>query len=154
MYDRSGKACTGSMQLRQLKSRITNIQEWQETGKIEGNGKRMSFEGNGTFLSPVIAHPPVGVLLGGLIGGPIISEDGLSSAAATQQDDIHNLPSHWKDTKHDPSGTAFAHLEVDAAIAATRPLLPEDVARGQIKFVIGEITGAAILETEMAKLDA
>ena len=31
MYGRSGKACTGSMQLRQLKSLITNIQQWQET---------------------------------------------------------------------------------------------------------------------------
>ena len=114
----------------------------------------MSFEGGGSVLSPVLAHLPVGVLLDGLIDGRTISEDGLFSAAATQPDDIQNLPSHWKDTKHEPSGTAFAHLEVDAAIAAARPLLPEDVIRRPIEFLIGENTGAAILETEMAKLDA
>ena len=125
MYDCSGKACTNSMQLKQLKSLKTNIQQWQETEKIDGDEKRMSFEGDGSVLSLVLAHPPVGVLYGGLIGGRMISEDGLSSAVATKPDDIHNLPSHWKDTKHEPSGTAFAHLVVDAAIAAARPLLPE-----------------------------
>ena len=72
----------------------------------------------------------------------------------TQPNDIHNLPSHWKDTKHEPSGTAFAHLEVPAATAAARPLLPEEVIRGSIEFIIGEKTGAPILEDEMAKLDA
>ena len=64
------------------------------------------------------------------------------------------MPGHWKDTKHEPFGTALAHLEVDAAIAAARPLLPEDVIRGPIELVIGENTGAVILETEKAKLDA
>ena len=64
------------------------------------------------------------------------------------------MPSHWKDTKHELFGIAFAHLDVDAAIAAARPLLPKDVIRGPIEFVIGENTGAAILETGMSKLDA
>ena len=111
----------------------------------------MAFEGDGSVLSPVLAHPPVGVLLVGLIGGRMISDDGLSNAVVTQPDDIHNLLSHWKDTKPEPSGIAFAHLEVPASIAAARP---EDMIRRPMECIIGENTGAAILESEMAKLDA
>ena len=84
----------------------------------------------------------------------MISEDGPSSADAPQLDDIQNLPNHWKDTKHEPSGSAFAHLQVEAAIAAARPLPPEDVIRGPFEFTIGENTGTVIPETEMAKLEA
>ena len=131
-----------------------NIHQWQKTENIEIDEKRMSVEGDGSVLSPVLAHPAVGVLRGGLIGGRLISEDGLSSAVATQPDDFQNLPSHWKDTKHEPSGIAFAHLEDPAAIAAARPFLFEEIIRGTIEIIIDDNTGAAILETEMDKLDA
>ena len=61
MYDLSGKACTSAVQVRQLKSLIASVQQWQEAEKIELDEKHMAFEGDGSVLSPVLAHPPVGV---------------------------------------------------------------------------------------------
>ena len=81
MYDRSGRACTSAMQIKQLKSLITSVQQWQEADKKELDEKRTALEDHGSVFSLVLTYPPVGVLLGWLIGGRIISEDGSSGAS-------------------------------------------------------------------------
>ena len=42
MYDRSGRACTSAMQIKQLKSLITSVQQWQEVEKEELDEKQLS----------------------------------------------------------------------------------------------------------------
>ena len=67
------------MQIKQLKSMTASVQQWQEVEKEELDKRRTVLDGGGPVLSPVLAHQPVGVLLGGLIGGRVISEHGSSS---------------------------------------------------------------------------
>ena len=66
--------------------------------------------------------------------------------------DIHNLPEHWTDTKHEPDGTSFEHLEVDSKVIESRYLPPEDVLEWPIQFVTGENVWNKLLVEEMSKI--
>ena len=102
----------------------------------------------GVSLSPVLASPPVGVLLGGETGGRMISEihsTGPKPEAPSAELDIHSLPEHWKDDTHEATGTEVAHLEIAEAVIASRQVLPSDLVDGPIHFTVGPNVGAQIL---------
>ena len=66
--------------------------------------------------------------------------------------DVHNLPDHWKDTKHEESGTAIEHLDVPTSIIDKWPLRQDEILNGPIQFTVGENIGSKIHEAEMAKI--
>ena len=76
LYDRIGRACASAMYIKQFRPLITNVPQWQEVKKELLDKQRTDLKRTGSVLSPVLAHLPVGGLLGELIGGRMISEDG------------------------------------------------------------------------------
>ncbi len=127
-----------------LMSFVQTMRRWQESSAAPGEG-----------LSPVLASPSVGVLLGGEIGGRMISEihpAGPKPEAPVAEFDIHDIPEHWRDDKHETTGTAMAHLEIAEAVIASRPVLHSDLVDGPIQFTVGPNVGVEILNTEMSRL--
>ena len=78
---------------------------------------------------------------------------GLRPEAPQAEMDIHSIPEHWKDEKHEVDGTAMAHLEIAEAVIASRRVLQSDLVDGPIQFTVGPNIGAQTLKTEMARLD-
>ena len=90
-------------------------------------------------------------MLGELIGGRTTS-GGKPEVEPSGDLDIHELPEHWKDEKHEPTGTAPCHLEVSEAIIESRKIVPDDIVQGPIQFTVGANSGEKIMIDEMAKL--
>ena len=126
--------------LAQLRSFVRQIRQWQD-GRIPE-----------VTPSPSFAHSSVGAALGELIGGRMIS-GGQPEVEPSGDIDIHELPEHWKDEKHDPTGTAPCHREASEAIIESRKVMPEDVVQGPIQFTVGINSGEKIMINEMAKLE-
>ena len=125
----------------QFSSLVKQLRQWQDNKIPEA------------APSPVFAHSSVGALLGELIGGRTIS-GGKPEVESSGDLDIHELPEHWKDEKHEPTGTAPCHLEVSEAIIESRKIVPDDIVQGPIQFTVGTNSGEKIMIDEMAKLEA
>ena len=123
-----------------LSSLVRRLRQWQDAKKPEATP------------SPVFAHASVGALLGELIGGRMISR-GTPEAELSGDIDIHELPEHWKDEKHEPTVTAPCHLEVSEAIIESRKVMPDDVVKGPIQLTVSINSGENIMIDEMAKLE-
>ena len=140
-YDRSGKVSTDPLGRAQLSSLVRQLRQWQDDRIPE------------VAPSPVFALSSVGALLRELIGGRTIS-GGKPEVESSGDLDIHELPEHWKDEQHKPTGTAPCHLEVSEAIIESRKIVPDDIVQGPIPFTVGDTSGQKIMIDEMAKLEA
>ena len=67
--------------------------------------------------------------------------------------DLHNLPPHWRDDKHELDGTSFEHLDVPENVLRKEQLSPSDVVRGPIQFSIGANIGATTLVEQLEELE-
>ena len=67
--------------------------------------------------------------------------------------DIHNIPEHWEDEKHEATGTSMAHLEIDEAVIASKQVLQSDLVDGPIQFTVGPTIGVQFLDNEMSRLE-
>ena len=56
---------------------------------------------------------------------------------------IHNLPEHWVDKKHEPDGTSFCHLDVPEAASDQDITKLKNIIKGPIQFSTGANVGAA-----------
>ena len=99
----------------------------------------------------VIASSSGGDMLDEVIGGPL--PDTSQGASSEFGVDIHSIPSHWKDEKHEPTGTDTAHLEINEAVIASRQVLRKDLVDGPVQFTVGANTGAQLLDNEMTRLE-
>ena len=92
----------------------------------------------------MLASPSVGVLLGEEIEGRTISEihsAGPQPKSPDSEFNIHDLPDHWRDDKHEATGTSMTHLEISEAVIASRQVLPSDLVDGPVQFTVGPNTG-------------
>ena len=95
-------------------------------------------------------------MLGGEIGSQTISEIYLAGPKPEAPEagiDIHNIPEHWKDEKHEETCAAMAHLEIDEATMASRQVLQANLVDGPIQFTVGPNIGVQILGNEMSRLE-
>ena len=116
---------------------IRNLRGWREPSTESGK-----------VLSLVHASSSVDVLLGEEIGGRTISENQAETGV-----DIHNIPEHWRDEKHEPNGTSMGYLEIGEAIIASRRVLQADLVDGPIQFTVGVNIWAKFFESEMTRID-
>ena len=147
-YDRKGKVCIGAIGAKQLKSLIATVRTWDQEEKSTCAGQH----GSDTGLAPVTDEAAEAQEDDQHHQGSGPSRNPTSDNEGDI--DVHNLPEHWTDEKHEPCGTAMAHLEVSEAVIASRPLRDQDVIRGPIQFTVGANTGAEMLEDAMIKLDS
>ena len=68
--------------------------------------------------------------------------------------DIHNLPSHWQDDKHEPDGTDFGHIAVEPRVISANPLTPEQMIPGGLRFTSGVNVGANTLVEQMEQIES
>ena len=150
-YDQSGKTCSGAMNVGQLKSMIASIRKWHAEDYVSsvvgpsGSGSGLARATDDGSLAPEndqdgtdqshCRNPSVG---GGKMEPPV---------------DIHNIPSHWQDDKHEPDGKDFWHIAVEPKVISANPLTPEQIIQGPLQFTTGVNIGAITLEEQMGEIE-
>ena len=128
-YDRTGKVCSGALDRLQLQSVISSVKRWQEE------------DFNDDPIGSDLVSPPVT----DEAGGGQLDDQHVQGQTAHQPKpavtssegefvDVHNLPPHWKDDKHELDGTAFEHLAVSEEVLKKDPIDPSAIVRGPIQF--------------------